>query len=90
MILDVGKEVYWESGAGYGWTRKRGKIVAVIPAGIDPTSAVMSALKEHGARSAFGGGRARGHDSYLVLVPHHGKGKPTIYWPLVSSLRYDL
>jgi hypothetical protein len=30
---------------------------------------------------------ARPHESYLVVVPAPGRGKPRLYWPRVSALR---
>ena len=71
--MKVGDVVEWTSQAG-GCTRtKRGEIVAVVPARTMPDTSKVS---------RYGGGMARGHESYLVKVP--GKGT---YWPRVAALR---
>ncbi len=71
--MKIGDQVEWTSQAG-GYTRtKRGEIVAVVPANTMPEMRKVS---------RYGGGMARGHESYLVKVP--GKGT---YWPRVPALR---
>ena len=71
--MKVGDQVEWTSQAGGNTRTKRGKIVAVVPAGTMPDTKGVS---------HYGGGMARNHESYLVKVL--GKGT---YWPRAAALR---
>jgi hypothetical protein len=78
-------KVKWRSGAGGRYTKKAGEVVVVVPPFAAPPH--FSKLRDrYGAKDAYGGGSRRDHESYIVLVPHPGKGKPTLYWPRVSGL----
>ena len=88
--FNLGDVVTWLSGAGSGWKRKTGPIVAVIPERGDPIMRIDRAMAMYGARSAYGGGMRRDHESYLVLVDNGGHRKPTIYWPRVSALTAEI
>lgn len=84
----VGNKVEWESGAGRGWKNKVGTVVGIVPRGTDFYLARGEMnLEPFSYKSAYGGGMYRDHESYAVLVPHPGKGKPTLYWPRVSGLK---
>lgn len=87
MNFKIGDKVEWTSQAGGNWKVKRGEIVLVEKAG-----AIVHVNKNNRwnakLRFAFGS-FSRDHESYLVLVPHpgkSGKGKPSIYWPIVKNL----
>jgi hypothetical protein len=81
----VGDRVIWFSGAQGSYAEKVGTVVRVVEAGRVPDFARLR--QEHGARDAYGGGAQRPEESYVVLVPHKGRGKPTLYWPRTSALR---
>ena len=82
----AGDTVTWVSQATGGHTRKTGTVVAVVPAGANPR--VSELASKFNARSAYGGGVARSHQSYVVSVPQGttGKARPVLYWPVVSLL----
>lgn len=86
-LITLGSPVAWKSQANGGYTTKSGHIVHVVKPGAMPNFAALA--KKHGARSNYGGGSARDHESYVVLVPQGttGKAKPLLYWPVVSGLR---
>lgn len=88
-MFKVGSKVTWSSQAHGSRTTKVGTIVAVVPPGGSPSRAFAAVRKTLNARSAFGGGMARDHESYLVSVTvgKTDKAKPALYWPLVSQLR---
>lgn len=83
--LKVGDKVEWSSSAAGSTKTKRGTVVEVIPAGRHWQDGVL--CLRHNAHSTYGGGMRRTHESYAVLVPHPGDGKPTLYWPRVSALK---
>ena len=84
----VGDKVEWESGAGRGWKKKVGMVVGIVHPGQRFLLARTEfKLEPYSFKSAYGGGAPRDHESYAVLVPHPGKGKPTLYWPRVSALK---
>jgi hypothetical protein len=92
--LKVGDKVKWASQAGGVWKDKEGVVVAVIAGGRDSgerANAEIKARTQAGThRSAFGGGWARDHESYVVEVRQGGpKSKPVLYWPVASKLRKD-
>ena len=80
--MKLGDLVEWTSQSS-GFTKtKCGKIVGIVPAGIDP--------KDHVPQDAGGvffqlknPGSPRNHDSYLIRV---GKQR-NLYWPLVNKLK---
>ncbi len=89
--ITQGDVVAWSSQANGGTTRKVGQVVAVIPAGAAGAARVRREVNERVTagthRSAFGGGSARGHESYLVEVVTGGPAaKKALYWPVVSRL----
>jgi hypothetical protein len=98
MQFKVGDKVTWDSQAGGGWTSKAGEVVAVVPP-FDGDArytlwemAPMSLKSPKGLTAgapvyAMFDGWQRDHECYLVLVPHPGKGKPSLYCPRVSALR---
>jgi len=84
-MFTKGAVVEWKSQAAGRVKKKTGEVVAVIaPGEAFPGYRLQQKLD---CKSAYGGGYPRDHKSYAVLVPHHGNGKPTLYWPRVSALR---
>jgi hypothetical protein len=81
-----GDDVSWKSQAGGGWATKTGTIVAVVNAKTQPKFDTL--MRKHGARSNYGGGMRRDHESYIVLVPcgKTDKAKPILYWPRAAAL----
>lgn len=86
----VGDDVTWQSQAAGSWLTKRGKVIAVVEAGIPPNHALYLA-REKEAADEFSGVWARKEQSYIVRVERVGKRRPAIYWPRASALRlvYD-
>lgn len=82
-----GDKVTWTSSAGSYTKTKVGTVVVVIPANVYPDRVIKTAIERYQCKSAWGRGWLRPHESYLVLVPHPGKGKPTLYWPRVKNLK---
>ena len=89
QTFNVGQDVTWTSQAQGSATKKTGTVVAVLSAGQSPLQTLAAMKKKHGARSAWGGGGARDHASYFVLVPggKTDKAKPVLYWPNAKALR---
>lgn len=84
--FSIGDTVTWSSSAGSSETTKKGTVVAIVPADVDYyTVRALLDLPPH--RSMFGGGMRRDHESYIVSVPHKGKGMPALYWPRVATLQ---
>mgnify|MGYP006969506354 CR=1 FL=1 len=83
--MKVGDKVIWRSQAAGTPKVKEGTIVGVIPTYVNPQLVIHDFCSEYGASSAFGFGKERNHESYVVLVKN-GKRKPKIYWPRVSKL----
>lgn len=86
MKLQQGDKVAWYSMANGSTTKKAGQIVSVVGAGEQPN--VGGLAKKMNARTAYGWGSPRGHESYIVSVPQ-GKtanARPVLYWPVVSRL----
>lgn len=83
VTFAAGDAVTWTS----SYTVKRGTVVRVVPAGTYPQMGLL--CDELRARSAYGGGSTRDHESYVVLVPQGttGKAKPILYWPVASLLK---
>ncbi len=83
--FELGDLVSWES-QSQGWTTvKCGTIVQIVKQGIKPNF-----IPFHGTHSVlYGGGFGRNHESYLIEVPHPGKGKPRIYWPNANNLQKE-
>ncbi len=91
MNFTLGTSVTWTSGAGGGETVKTGEVVAIVPAGSRIKEFVYSYLSA-GETNCSGldmEGLPRNHESYLVLVPAAGKGRPKLYWPRVSKLALE-
>lgn len=86
----AGDSVQWTSSAQGSTTKKRGRVVAVIPAGRHSAETVRAEIESRRSthRSNFGFGQGRDHESYLIEVQQGstGKAKPVLYWPLVSKL----
>jgi len=85
MTFVVGDEVFWSSQAGGRNTRKDGVVLRVVPAHEqcrhEEKEKVLYSLQG-------GGGEARDHESYLVLVPGRTENsKPLLYHPVVSLLK---
>jgi len=79
-IMRKGDLVKWTSQSG-GFTKsKRGRIIAVVPAGMEPERFIPEG---HKYRSSYGFGISRNHESYLVAVDGEGRG---LYWPRVRHL----
>ena len=79
MQFTVGDSVWWSSQAGGSEKVKRGKVVAVVPAGVGVRTVLPRGLFLDGP------GSPRKHESYLVQI---GK-RINIYWPLVKNLKFD-
>lgn len=86
MQFQVGQDVTWLSQAQGSATRKEGTVAQIVAAGAKPN--IQGLSRKHGARSAYGGGMARDHESYVVLVPggKTDKAKPVLYWPRAAAL----
>jgi len=77
MDLYLGDEVTWQAkGSDYVRTR-RGKVVAIIPAG--HPAVIPEGYKM--APGSFGGGNSRDHESYVVAVDVDA------FWPKVSDIK---
>lgn len=83
MEFKVGDKVEWFS----SYKEKEGEIIAVIPKGVEPLRIINKIAMERNLNVCYGGGRERDHESYVVLVPHPGKGMGSLYWPRVSALQ---
>ena len=86
----IGDDVEWSSQSLGHVKRKRGVVVAVVPARQSPKGYINAILKEFGGciTRSDGGGIMRNHESYLVSVtPVYGHAQPKLYWPVVSKLR---
>ncbi len=84
MKYNIGEIVEWKSQANGSVKLKRGEIVEIITPG--RSCNLVWLAKKHNAKSAYGGGIVRDHESYAVLVPGKKDRKPTLYWPRVSKL----
>jgi len=80
--MKVGDVVSWISQSQGFKTRKMGKIVAVVPAGVDPHTCIPAGYH---CNSSAGYGMHRREESYLVEV--EGKGK-ALYWPRISAIAH--
>jgi hypothetical protein len=72
--MKKGDMVTWESQSLGNWTRKTGKIIAVVPPYGDP---LKYGYKPNGGPAGYG----RNHKSYAVKVDKR------TYWPRVSQLK---
>lgn len=81
MTFKVGDTVEWTS---CGKT-KRGEVVAIVPAHIDPLSAYDQFWAGTYDTSACSYGGSRYQESYVIAVS--GNGRPKLYWPRVCQLR---
>lgn len=82
----IGDHVVWHS----SHKDKSGVVVGIVPPHTDPRSTTLSRNAtflevQYGAKFVYGGGGARDHESYLVIV--QGKRSAKLYWPRVSLLR---
>lgn len=86
--FEVNDEVTWTSAAAGVARTKRGKIVVLFDAGEKWDQAAFTVVRvAHGAVGPPFRGRARDHESYVVLVPGRtALSKPRLYWPLVNQL----
>lgn len=82
--FELGELVSWESQSNGSLTVKCGRIVHVVGVHQLPTRSYYK--PSHYVKFD---GMQRNHESYLVEVPHPGKGKPSIYHPLVSKLQKE-
>jgi hypothetical protein len=81
--MNLGDKVRWTSQSSGIVKEKLGLIVAVVkPNQIPP---VTETAERYAARSLYGGGAVRRHESYLVLT-NEGNSRYRIYWPRVSAL----
>ncbi|MDY6957927.1 MAG: hypothetical protein SVK08_02100 [Halobacteriota archaeon] len=88
MKYKIGSKVTWVSSSSGVGKRKTGEVIHIVPPNKDPGSVVDDLMVKLGSRSAYGGGRSRDHESYLVLVPGKKKGhSPIIYWPKVKYIK---
>lgn len=85
----LGETVHWDSQANGGYWTKTGEIVAVMPPKCHDIPGLMRQLGEkYNCVKQGGWGYSRDHESYVVLVyPPKGKGRPRLYWPVVSILQ---
>ena len=84
-MFKVGGRVEWWSGAGRGWLRKEGVVVAVVaPAEYPLEHPFVNTHKFMFDTPSL----TRNHESYLVEVRRFAgdKAKPRLYWPRVSQL----
>ena len=84
--MKLGDTVTWTSSAHGSAKTKTGKIIYIVPAG-DSAQAVTAYLAHLNAQWSDFGSVPRAQESYLILVPHPRKGKPTLYWPRTFLLR---
>ncbi len=102
-MFKVGDKVAWESQAAASWTVKRGKVVAVVPAGILPRDTDFGKAEKRtsrwgyanyflGHKVKFDSVIPRNHKSYLVEVPggKTAKAMPRLYWPHASKLKLEV
>jgi len=84
----LGEVVHWDSQANDGYWTKVGEVAAVMPPKCRDIPGLMKQLGEkHNCIKQSGWGFARDHESYVILVhPPKGKGRPRLYWPVVSVL----
>lgn len=76
----VGSRVMWMSTSNGSTVKKWGTVIAVVPAGTEPRSA-LNQIPARGFRLDVPG-RNRDHESYLVQVG----ARKLLYWPRVSLL----
>jgi len=79
-----GDKVRWTSSSNGTTTEKVGTVCAVIPQGRNVKGYLTAKWLTH--VNKLGSYGSRDHWSYLIEVPHPGKGKPALYWPRVSAL----
>ena len=82
-----GDEVRWTSQSSGTVKEKRGRIVCVVNAGQHVGNLVYTACGHYDAKSEWGCGLCRGHESYLVLTVDGNRRR--IYWPRVSALKLE-
>ena len=85
--IGLGAVVRWSSQAGGNWQTKEGTVVKVVQPKTDPC--MLELARSLKARSNWGGGGWRDHESYVVSVPggKTAKAKPVLYWPVASKLQ---
>lgn len=86
----VGDVVSWGSQAGGYHTKKEGKVLLIVPPGDRPHQTMLKSdnVSEMTYNTHAIDPRTlwRKEESYIIEVPAKGKGKPRLYWPLLSSL----
>lgn len=83
--LEPGDEVRWESHGGSGRSRKRGRVLACVPAGVDIEAYKSEYRDSHDLSAVMLSGGPRPAQSYLVEIPLKGR-KPRLYWPRAEVL----
>lgn len=83
-VFRVGDVVTWEVHQHGRWYEFTGRVVVVLPANTRWSGVKMPA--GHTVHFDSPDERTRDHTSYLVSVPHPGKGKPALYYPKVTGL----
>lgn len=80
--MNIGDTVFWDSQSQGFSKRKKGIIIAIIPAGIAPLNTEYADLLPDGA-----GSLPRKETSYIVAVPGKTeRAKAKHYWPRTSAL----
>lgn len=82
----VGDIVRWESQSAGTWSTHEGRVVAVIPADARFRLDMIPLALGNCVLCFDVPDTTRDHVSYLVEVPHPGRGKPRLYWPRVPTL----
>lgn len=82
----VGDRVKWSSQSQGSRKEKVGDVVAVLAPGDSASIFSDDLTKAHNAKPLVDPGLPRKIESYIVLVPHSGKGKGQLYWPVPSVL----
>ena len=80
--LTVGTVVEWQSQSRGHTTIKRGTVIAVVPAGIEPHRCMPA---EYRPVDGAGFGAHRDHESYLVV--NNAQTRKKAHWPRVHALR---
>lgn len=90
----IGSKVKWKSQAQGSWIEKRGKIIAIVPAGqrvynvlqSDICASLDALTAKYSLQAIDSRTGSRGVTSYVIEVAPKGKGKPKLYWPMPSAL----
>jgi len=87
LSFKLGDHVIWWSQSQGTHTTKVGTIVAVVPAGKNPSKLAVDWPKYAKVGRTGFGVLDRQEESYLVSVVQGPKAKPKLYWPVVSGLK---